>query len=139
MGTDHSIKKPIIFFDGVCNLCNSSIQFILKKDKKERFLFASLQSGYAKQNLPYYLLGDKNSLQSIILKDGDTIRKKSSAVLEISKSLSGLLPLLYIFIIVPIFLRDWVYDIVARNRYKWFGEKDQCMIPSPELRNRFID
>ncbi|WP_420316061.1 thiol-disulfide oxidoreductase DCC family protein [Ekhidna sp.] len=138
MGTDHSIKKPIILFDGVCNLCNSSVQFIIKRDKEEKFLFASLQSGYSKENLPP-TLSNESDLQSIVLKKGDVIKTKSSAALHISKELSGLWPALYAFIIIPKFIRDWVYDIIAKNRYRWFGKKDQCMIPSPEIRNRFLD
>lgn len=138
MGTDHSIKQPIILFDGVCNLCNSSVQFIIKRDKKVRFLFASLQSRYAKENLPAEFT-DEKALQSIVLKDEKGLKTKSSAVLNISKNLTGLWPLLYVFIVIPKFIRDWIYDIVAKNRYRWFGKKDQCMIPSPELKSRFID
>ncbi|WP_421764756.1 thiol-disulfide oxidoreductase DCC family protein [Ekhidna sp.] len=138
MGADHSIEKPVIFFDGVCNLCNTSIQFIIKRDKKNRFLFSSLQSDYAKESLPNTLTEDQD-LQSIILKKGNAITTKSSAVLIIAKSLSGGWPILYAFTIIPKFIRDWFYDIIARNRYKWFGKKDHCMIPSPELKSRFID
>ncbi|MEP0987769.1 DCC1-like thiol-disulfide oxidoreductase family protein [Ekhidna sp.] len=138
MGADHSIEKPVIFFDGVCNLCNASIQFIIKRDKQNRFLFSSLQSDYAKLNLPPSFTEDQN-LQSIILKKGNKVAKKSSAVLTIAKALSGVWPILYVFIIIPKFIRDWFYDIIARNRYKWFGKKDHCMIPSPELKSRFID
>lgn len=103
-----------------------------------QFLFASLQSDYAKENLPEEYSGS-NELQSIVLKEKDTLKTKSTAALTIAKHLSGLWPILYVFIIVPKFLRDWVYDIIARNRYKWFGKKDQCMIPSPELKDRFFD
>ena len=138
MGTDHSIEKPIILFDGVCNLCNSSVQFIIKRDKKEQFLFASLQSDYAKEHLPDEL-SDSKALQSIVLKEKDEIKTKSTAALTIARHLSGVWPILYAFMIIPKFLRDWVYDIIAKNRYKWFGKKDQCMIPSPELKSRFID
>ncbi|WP_424963726.1 thiol-disulfide oxidoreductase DCC family protein [Ekhidna sp.] len=138
MGTDYSIKKSIILFDGVCNLCNASVQFVIKRDKKKQFLFASLQSDFAEENLPKKYISS-NALQSIVLKDGDHIKTKSTAALTIARRLSGLWPMLYLFIIVPKFLRDWVYDIVARNRYKWFGKKDQCMIPSPELKDRFFD
>ena len=138
MGTDHSIEKSIILFDGVCNLCNSSVQFIIKRDKKEQFLFASLQSDYAKEQLPDEF-SDGKALQSIVLKEKDEIKTKSTAALTIAKHLSGVWPILYAFIIIPKFIRDWVYDIIAKNRYKWFGKKDQCMIPSPELKSRFID
>lgn len=110
----------------------------MKRDKKEQFLFASLQSDYAKENLPKEL-SSNSALQSIVLKEKDTIKTKSSAALTIAKRLSGLWSMLYIFIIVPKFLRDWVYDIIAKNRYRWFGKKDQCMIPSSEWKDRFID
>lgn len=138
MGSNYSIEKPIVFFDGVCNLCNSSVQFIIKRDKKEQFHFASLQSEYAKKCLKESLR-DSDNLQSIVLKDGDKILTKSTAVLTISKSLSGLWPVLYILILIPKFIRDWVYDFIGSNRYKWFGRRDECMIPIPELKSRFID
>ncbi|WP_370089638.1 thiol-disulfide oxidoreductase DCC family protein [Ekhidna sp.] len=114
------------------------MQFILQRDKKKKFLFASLQSGFANENLPLDL-SDSENLQSIILKDSNSLYTKSSAVLTIAKSLNGLWPIFYIFIVIPKPLRDWVYSIVAKNRYKWFGKKDYCMIPSPELKNRFLD
>lgn len=132
------MTKSIIFFDGLCNLCNSSIQFIIKRDKKGKFSFASLQSKYAKENLPYELI-DAGNLQSIVYKKGEDIQVKSAAALTISKELSGLWPMLYIFIIIPMSVRDFVYDVIAKNRYKWFGKKDQCMIPSKELKSRFLD
>lgn len=138
MGSNHSIEKPVILFDGVCNLCNSSVQFVIRKDKQQRFLFASLQSEYAKTVLPE-TLSNPDDLTSIVLVDGDQIKTKSSAVLTISKSLSGLWPLMYAFMVVPRFIRDWVYNVIATNRYRWFGKKDQCMIPSPELKSRFVD
>jgi len=138
VGTDYSIEKPIIFFDGVCNLCNAWVQFVLKRDKRGRFLFASLQSGYAKENLPPELTASE-ALQSIVLKEGNSIKTKSSAALAITRHLSGLWPIFYVFIIIPKFLRDWIYDIVAKNRYRWFGKKDHCMVPSPNWKSRFID
>ncbi|MEP1031934.1 DUF393 domain-containing protein [Ekhidna sp.] len=138
MGSDHTIKQPVILFDGVCNLCNSSIQFIIKRDKKNRFLFASLQSAYAKKYLTADLIKE-DQLQSLVLIEGGSIKIKSSAALTISKSLSGLWPLLYVYIIIPRFIRDWFYDLIAKNRYKWFGKRDHCMIPTSELKSRFID
>lgn len=138
MGSNHPIDKPIIFFDGVCNLCNSSIQFIIKRDVRENFVFSSLQSRNAQKYLSDDLSSEKN-LKSIVLKAGDKTLVKSGAVLTIARNLPGLWPLLYVFILVPRFIRDWVYDVIAKNRYKWFGKKDQCMIPSPELKRRFID
>ena len=132
------MTKAVIFFDGVCNLCNSSVQLIIKRDKKEAFLFASLQSDYAKKNLPANL-NNEAELQSIVLLEGDQLKVKSTAALTIAKRLSGLWPLLYVFIVVPKFIRDFVYDLIARNRYNWFGKKDQCMIPSKQLQSRFLD
>lgn len=138
MGANHSLNKPVILFDGLCNLCNSSVQFVIKKDFQEKFLFASLQSAYAKNNLPSSLVSE-SSLQSIVLKKNDSISIKSTAVLNISRELSGFWPLLYGFIIIPKFIRNPVYNFIGRNRYKWFGKKDHCMIPSKELKSRFLD
>ena len=135
MGTDQSIDKQIVFFDGVCNLCNSSVQFIIKNDKKQKFLFASLQSDFADENLsPEYT----KSLHSIVLKKGSQVKTKSSAVLRIARGLPGLWPLVSIFLLVPKFIRDFFYDLVAKNRYRWFGKKDHCMLPSPDLISRFV-
>lgn len=138
MGSYHSVDKQVILFDGLCNLCNTSVQFVLKRDKKEKFLFSSLQSNYAKKNLPQSFINESD-LQSIVLKSGDTFLTKSTAVLMISRELSGLWPLFFVFIIIPQFIRDGVYSFVGKNRYKWFGKKDQCMIPSKELKSRFLD
>ncbi|WP_456462225.1 thiol-disulfide oxidoreductase DCC family protein [Lutibacter sp.] len=130
-------NKLIILFDGVCNLCNSSVNFIIKLDTKEQFLFASLQSDAAKEILLQFST-KKLTLDSIILIDDSNIYEKSSAALQISKHLNGGYKLLYGFIIIPKFIRDWVYDIIAENRYKWFGKKEKCMIPTSEIRNRFL-
>lgn len=137
MGTHHAMK-PVIFFDGLCNLCNSSVQFVINRDRKTKFLFASLQSEYAKNNLSNSLV-DESSLQSIALKKGDIVLTKSTAALTIARELSGFWPSLYLFILVPKFIRDAVYDFIGRNRYRWFGKKNQCMIPSKELKSRFLD
>lgn len=138
MGSDTSIEQdPVIFFDGVCNLCNASVNFIIKRDRKAHFKFSSLQSDYAKEILPEELVRS-NKLPSLILHD-QSLKIKSTAALTIARSLNGLWPLLYIFIIIPPFIRHFFYDIIATNRYRWFGKKDECMIPTPELRDRFID
>ncbi len=130
-------NKFIILFDGVCNLCNSSVNFIIKHDTKEQFLFASLQSDAAKEILLQF--STKKLIQdSIILIDGKNIYEKSSAALQISKHLNDGYKVLYSFIIIPKFIRDWVYDIIAKNRYKWFGKKEKCMIPTSEIKNRFL-
>ena len=138
MGATTEITNPVIFFDGVCNLCNSSVQFVIKRDPKANFRFASLQSDLAKQLLPKGLSEDDN-LQSIVMLSGDTIYTRSTAALRVAKKLGGLWPVLYSFMLIPKFLRDAVYDFIARNRYKWFGKKDECMIPTPEMKERFLD
>lgn len=131
--------KKIILFDGVCNLCNSSINFIIKHDKKDIFRYASLQSEIGKK-----LIAERNinisELDSILLIDPKmAYYYKSTAALHIAKQLSGIYPLLSVFLILPKFFRDWIYDIIAKNRYKWFGKKESCMIPTPELKTLFID
>ena len=132
-----NIPQPLLFFDGVCNLCNSSVQFVIKNDKKQQFLFASLQSDAAKEILLQF--GETNlNLDSIILITDDKIHSKSSAILKIFKLLGGLYTLAIIFYIIPRFIRDKVYDFVAKNRYKWYGKKDSCMIPTTEFKNRFL-
>ena len=130
--------KPIIFFDGVCNLCNSSVQFILKKDTNNVFLFSSLQSDAAKGILLQYNL-ENFDLSSIILVEKGIIYQKSTAILRIAKSLAGISKYAYVFIIVPKFIRDGVYSFIAKNRYKWFGKRDSCMLPTAALKLRFLE
>ena len=130
-------NKLIILFDGVCNLCNNSIQFIIKRDKKQHFLFASLQSDAAQDILLQFQL--KNSdFDSIIFIENGKIYQKSTAILKISTYLGGLWKLNYGFIIIPKFIRDTIYSFIAKNRYKWFGKKNVCMIPTKELKIRFL-
>lgn len=126
----------LILFDGVCNLCNGAVQFVIKHDKKGIYSFASLQSELGKNIIKN---AKKPISDSILLIQEDEIYQKSSAALRIAKQLNGLFPLLYIFMIVPKFIRDWVYDWVARNRYRWFGKEESCWLPTPELQSRFLD
>jgi len=130
------LGSPVIFFDGVCNLCNSSVQFIIKKDAKAVFKFASLQSDFALETLATYSVSTRN-LDSIVLLDSGKVYFRSTAALRIVRHLPYW-RFLYFLIIVPTPLRDWIYNLVAQNRYRWFGKKDACMIPSPELNQRFI-
>ncbi|MCM4156793.1 thiol-disulfide oxidoreductase DCC family protein [Gramella sp. AN32] len=131
--------KKIVLFDGVCNLCNSAIQTIIKHDKNDIFRFASLQSEFGKKMLEERNL-DPEELDSIVLiEPGVAYYKKSTAALEISRDLSGGYKSLKNLLFLPEGIRDGVYDFVAKNRYKWYGKKDQCMIPSPELKAKFID
>lgn len=131
-------QNPIIFFDGVCNLCNASINFIIDRDKNHYFHFASLQSDAAIENLTT-LEPTHSDLGTVILLENGTVYAKSTAALRIARKLDGLWPILYVFTIIPPFLRDFVYDLVARNRYKWFGKQDTCRIPEPELKSLFLD
>ncbi|RFU63580.1 thiol-disulfide oxidoreductase DCC family protein [Bacillus sp. V59.32b] len=127
----------IVLFDGVCNFCNSSVQFILKKDPEAHYRFGSLQSDIGRELIEKY--GLSQSLNSIVLIENDKSYIKSTAALKISRNLKGGWKLLSILRIIPKPLRDFFYDIIARNRYKWFGKQDSCMLPSPEFKDRFID
>tara|TARA_R110000850_G_scaffold268138_1_gene399432 strand:- start:32400 stop:32804 length:405 start_codon:yes stop_codon:yes gene_type:complete len=129
--------KKIILFDGVCNLCNNSVVFIIKRDKKDVFRFAAIQSDEGEKLIQKYNI-DTSKTDSIILIEENKFSVKSTAALKIAKHLKGGYPLLYGFIILPAFFRNWVYDIIAKNRYKWFGKKDNCMIPTPELKSKFL-
>lgn len=130
-------KHKIILFDGVCNLCNSSVTFAIKRDKNDVFRFAALQSEIGMQLISKFKI-DTSQTDSIILIEGNKYYEKSSAALHIAKHLSGGWPLLYGFIILPKFIRNAVYDFIAKNRYKWFGKKESCMIPTPELQAKFL-
>jgi len=131
-------NKYIILFDGVCNLCNASVNFIIKHDKKEYFKFASLQSDVAKDLLLHFN-SKKIKKESIILIEDKKFYQKSAAALRISKKLNGGYKLLYLFIIIPTFIRDLVYSYIAKNRYKWFGKKNNCIIPNQKIKKRFLD
>jgi predicted DCC family thiol-disulfide oxidoreductase YuxK len=132
--TEH---KHLILFDGVCNFCNGSVNFIIRHDKKDHFRFVPLQSPPGQQLLRQFGM-EHLPMDSIVLIENKKVYKRSTAVLRISKKLNGLYPLLYGFIILPTFIRDTVYNLVARNRYKWFGKKDSCMVPTPEIQRKFI-
>lgn len=129
----------IILFDGVCNLCNASVNFIIDRDKHNLFQFAALQSDSAQHLLAQHKIavpaGGYDSL--ILIKDGK-VYKKSTAALTIARKLSGLWPMFYIFIILPVPVRDFFYNYVSRNRYRLFGRRDSCRMPTPELANKFI-
>lgn len=127
-------NQPILFFDGVCNLCNSSVQFVLKKDKTKTIKFASLQSDYARE-----YLGKLNNLpDSIVFVSEGEIYTESTAALKLIPFLSAPYKMLLIFWIFPKKFRDIIYRYIARNRYKWFGQKDECFLPSSEYKERFL-
>lgn len=129
--------QKIILFDGVCNLCNGAVTYIIKRDKKNVFKFAALQSEIGQQLISKFNI-DTSKVDSIILIDGEKHYTKSSAALHIAKQLSGAYPLLFGFMVVPKFIRNSVYDYIAKNRYKWFGKKESCMIPTAELKSKFL-
>jgi len=127
-----------VLFDGTCNLCNGSVQFILRRDPRARFRFASLQSAVAQRLLAER--GVAGTLpDSIVLLAGDRLRTKSAAALAIARGLRWPWPLLSVFWLVPWPLRDLVYDWIARNRHHWFGRREECWVPTPALRARFLD
>lgn len=131
-------EQAIILFDGVCNLCNRSVQTVIRFDHKKIFQFASLQSKQGQVLLRQYGLSDKE-LSSFVLIQHNKAITRSSAALTVACQLSGPIKVLYGFMIVPAFIRDSVYNLIARNRYKWFGKQDACMIPTPELKARFLN
>ncbi|WGD34487.1 thiol-disulfide oxidoreductase DCC family protein [Olleya sp. YS] len=131
--------KQLILFDGVCNLCNSSVQFVIKHDKKNVFMFAPLQGEVGQQIINHYNL-DTSNTDSILLYSKDTgLKIKSTAALHIAKHLGFPSNVIAVFLIIPKFIRDWVYDFVAKNRYKWYGKQEACMIPTPDLKAKFLD
>jgi len=131
--------KHIVLFDGVCNFCNASVRFIMKRDKKDLYRYASLQSELG-QSLTKSRGIDTDKIDSIILiQPGEAYYIKSSAALEIAKNLKGFYPILSVFIYLPTWLRDFFYDIVAQHRYKWFGKSEACPMPTPDERKKFLD
>ena len=130
-------NKKIVLFDGVCNLCNSSVQFIIEKDIENQFQFASLQSEFGQEFLKKHSLNTQK-FDSIILVDGNQYFTQSSAALKIGEHLKGF-KWLKIFWVVPKFIRDFVYSIISKNRYKWFGKQENCWLPTPELKEKFLN
>jgi len=131
------INYPVILFDGVCNFCNAGINFIIRQDKNKVFRFAALQSEVGQKLLVQYNLPGKE-FESFVLIDEGKVYQKSSAGLKVYGRLPWYWKWTQVFWLAPKFLRDAVYDFIARNRYKWFGKKEQCMIPTKEVKNRFL-
>jgi len=130
-------KKSVILFDGVCNLCNASIDFILKRDKNNKFLVGALQEEPGKKLLSQFEVNPEY-LDSLVLIEDDQIFFRSTAALKIAKNLSSLWPIFYAFIILPSGFRDGIYDWIGRNRYRWFGKKNTCRLPTPEEKAKFL-
>ena len=139
--------EAVILFDGVCNLCNTGINFIIDNDEKGYFKFASLQSPEAhvymstcaKEGSEISNMSNYDVLSSLILYENGQCFRKSTAVLHIARKLRGAWPVLFVFKLIPTPIRDAAYDWVAQNRYRWFGKQDACRIPTPDLRARFLD
>lgn len=130
-------KHLIVLFDGVCNLCSGIVHFSIAHDPHRKFKFASLQSPEGRGLLEKFAL-PTDDFDSFVLIDGDKCYLKSTAALRAMKEYSGPWPLMYVFIIVPRPLRDLAYDLIAKNRYGWFGKKDQCFIPTEDIKSRFL-
>ncbi|SFG73270.1 Predicted thiol-disulfide oxidoreductase YuxK, DCC family [Pedobacter insulae] len=130
-------EKTVIFFDGLCNLCNGAVQFTIQRDHRNLFHFASLQSDYAKLKLSPFNIDVEDGSSFVLLENGK-VYERSTAALKVAKKLSGFWPLLYGFIIIPRFIRDFIYNFIAKNRYKWFGKKESCWVPTPALKDKFL-
>lgn len=130
-------EKPIILFDGVCNFCNGAVNFIIRQDKKKVFRFAALQSATGQALLEKHGL-PSTALNSFVLIERGKAYEKTTAALKVANHLPFYWRWTKVFWIIPAPVRDLFYNTIARNRYKWFGKKEECMIPSPELRSRFL-
>lgn len=132
-----SVQKSVVLFDGVCNLCNASVDFILRRDRKDRFLVGALQEEAGKRLLSKFKV-DSDYLDSLVLVEEGKVYFRSTAALRIAKNLPGFWPFFYVFIVLPPFVRDAVYDWIGKNRYRWFGKKSTCRLPSPEEKSKFL-
>lgn len=130
-------QNGIVLFDGVCNFCHSSVNNIIRFDKKKYFRFAPIQSEVGQYLMSKHGL-DPVNFDSVILVDDNRSYIYSSAILNIARKMKGIYQLAYIFILVPPFIRNGIYKWIAKNRYKWFGKKDACMVPTPDIRSRFV-
>jgi predicted DCC family thiol-disulfide oxidoreductase YuxK len=130
--------QPVLLFDGLCNLCNSSVQFILKNEKNHNLKFAAIQSETGEKLLTHYKI-DPNETNSVILISGNHVYTASDAVLKLTHHLKFPYSLGKILVVVPKVIRDFFYKQVAQNRYKWFGKRESCMIPTPQFRKRFLE
>ena len=132
-----SKEHPILLFDGVCNLCNNSVQWVIRHDAREQFRFAALQSDTG-QALLRATGAPHESIDSVVLIENGRFLQRSDAALALLRRIGGAWSMMYGFRAFPRFLRDGVYNWIARNRYRWFGKQESCMMPTPELRRRFV-
>lgn len=131
-------NKKIILFDGVCNLCNSAVQFVIRHDKNDVFRFVALQSELGQDILNHIGINPKNIDSIILYEPGIAYYYKSQAAIEIARNLGGFWHFGTIFRIIPTPIANQLYDYVAKNRYKWYGKKESCMMPTPELKSKFL-
>ncbi len=131
-------NKKIILFDGVCNLCNSAVQFVIQHDKNDVFRFVALQSELGQEILKHIGINSKNIDSIILYEPGVAYYYKSKAALEIAKNLGGFFHFGTVFKIIPTGISNQLYDYIAKNRYKWYGKKESCMIPTVELKSKFL-
>lgn len=131
------MEPAILLFDGVCNFCNGAVRFVVPRDPTGHFRFAALQSETGREVQQRFGL-DPDDLDTVVLVEGDRFHAKSGALLRVARHLSGAWPLLAAFLVIPRPLRDWAYDRFAERRYRWFGRSDECPVPTPELRERFL-
>lgn len=132
-------NKKIILFDGVCNLCNSAVQFVIKHDGKDVFRFVALQSELGQQILKHIGVNPVNIDSIVLYEPGVAYYYKSSAAIEIARSLGGFWHFGTVFKVIPTGIRNLLYDYIAKNRYKWYGKKESCMIPTLELKIKFLE
>ena len=130
--------KKIILFDGVCILCDSSVQYVIKHDKKDIFKFVAIQSDLGQKILNHIGINSKNIDSVVLYEPGVAYYYKSTAAIIIAKNLSGLFTLATVFKLIPTKIRNLVYDYVAKNRYKWYGKKEQCLLPTEALKGKFL-
>ena len=137
MGAMEPSAHPILLFDGVCNLCSGAVQFIIRRDHAGHFRFASLQSPLGEELLARFGI-DRGVTDSVILVEGDRCYQESDAALRVARGMKGAWKALAVLRVIPRPLRDAVYRLIARNRYRWFGKQESCWLPTPELRGRFL-
>jgi len=130
-------NHSILLFDGVCNLCNNFVQFVIKRDKQQVFRFAALQSDVGQQLLHKYKIPP--TLDTVVLIQDEKAYTHSDVALHVAKKLGGVWPLIFIFVLIPSFIRNPIYNWIAKNRYRWFGKQKECMIPTPSLKALFLD
>jgi len=137
-GTSEDLPDRLLFFDGVCNLCNGMVQFVIKRDSRKRLHFATLQSAAGVHFISAHGLATADIGTSVYWRNGEALTR-STAALNVARDVGGVWVLAFGLILVPRFIRDAVYDFIARNRYRWFGKRDACMVPTSELRERFLE